>query len=172
MKRRPLPDVEYLRELFLYEPDTGLLRWRVDRGGTKAGDVAGARRGESGYVQVSVDCKLYRAHLIIFKMVMGREPVAQIDHENTIKFDNRWDNLREATKSQNQANIGLIASNTSGFKGVSQYRAGEARGLAWQATIGHQGRSVYIGHFATREEAASAYEAKAIELFGEFARVA
>lgn len=170
-KRRPLPPAEYLRQLFSYEPDTGLLRWKVERGGTKVGDIAGSER-PSGYIQVGVDSKLYRAHLIAWKIVTGSEPPDFLDHENLVKKDNRWVNLRTATKSQNQANTSLIATNKSGLKGVSRYRAGESYGKPWQASIAKDGKSIHIGHFATKEEAHVAYCAKAKELFGEYARAA
>ena len=171
MKRRPLPDAEYLRSLFRYDPETGHLYWREDRAQMKAGDIAGHLGEKDGrYVRVSVDRKIYRGHLLIWKMVTGRDPVAQIDHKNTVKNDNRWMNLREATKSQNQANIGLIAANKSGFKGVSRYRQGEAWGKPWQSAITKDGKHYHVGHFATKEEAAEAYRLKAIELYGDFAR--
>lgn len=169
-KRNPLPATEYLRIILAYEPDTGLLRWKIDRSNKKAGDIAGSRRGENGYVQISIDNRLYRAHLIAWKIVTGREPSPFLDHENTIKHDNRWDNLREATKSQNQANIGLISSNKSGLKGVSRYRAGEAYGKPWQASISKDGKRIHIGHYATKEEAHEAYCVVAEKLFGKFAR--
>lgn len=171
-KRKPLPDVEYLRSLFAYEPDTGVLRWKVDRAQMKVGDIAGHQGDKDGrYVRVSVDGQVYRGHLIIWKMVAGEEPKAQIDHENTIKNDNRWLNLREANKSQNQANIGLISTNKSGLKGVSRYAAGEAYGKPWQASIRDGGKSRHLGHFATKEDAHAAYRDAAVEVFGNFARM-
>lgn len=165
-KRNPLPPVEYLRELFSYEPATGLLCWKVERGGTKIGGVAGAKRGESGYIQVSVDRKLYRAHLIIWKMMTGCEPLHHIDHENTVKNDNRWTNLREATKSQNQANQGPNCSNASGVKGVYWYKAYQC----WTSQFTKDGVAYFIGYFDDIEEAKDAYQKKYREVYGEFAR--
>lgn len=171
MKRNPLPQTEYLHELFWYDRIRGVLIWKIERGGKKVGDIAGAQRG-SGYIQVGIDYKLYRAHLIIWKMMTGEEPPNFLDHENTIKNDNRWDNLREATKSQNQANIGLTKANTSGSKGASRYAQGEKWGKGWQSGIVKDGIHYHIGHFATKEEAHAAYMEKARELYGEFARAA
>jgi hypothetical protein len=164
-KRRPLPDAEYLRSLFIYEPETGILRWRVDRAAKKAGDVAGAHR-PSGYIQVGIDFKLYRAHLIIWKMETGEEPPHFLDHENTIKNDNRWINLREANKSQNQANIGLTASNTTGHKGVFWYRAYQK----WAVQVWKDGVAHFGGYHEKLEDAVSVAAALRVKLYGEFAR--
>jgi hypothetical protein len=102
----------------------------------------------------------------------GRWPEPFVDHRDLNKHNNAWVNLREATKSQNQANVGIIASNKSGLKGVSRYRAGERYGKPWQACIGVNGKSKHLGHFATKEEAHAAYCEAASEIFGEFARAA
>lgn len=166
-KRRPLPDAEYLRSLFAYEPDTGLLRWKVERGGKLPGDIAGAKRGENGYLQVSIDNRLYRVHLVIWKMVTGTEPVAMIDHWDTIKGNNRWGNLREATKSQNQANIGLTKANTSGFKGAFFNKVSGK----YYSQIIKDGVVYNLGTFDTAEEASAAYAMKAKELYGQYARM-
>ena len=172
-KRRPLPDFDRLHELFSYEPETGHLRWKIGRAQMKAGDIAGHPGDvDGGYVKIGVDGKIYRAHLLIWKMVTGKEPIHQIDHENMIKHDNRWRNLREATESQNRANTGLLSSNKSGLKGVSRYSAGAAYGKPWQASIQINGKTRYIGHFSTKEAAHAAYAVEADKLFGKFARVA
>lgn len=165
-KRRPLPDAEYLRSLFAYEPDTGLLRWKVERGGKLPGDIAGAKREENGYLQVSIDNRLYRVHLVIWKMVNGTEPVAMIDHWDTIKGNNRWGNLREATKSQNQANQGPLRTNASGVKGVYWYKAYQC----WTSQFTKDGKAYFIGYFDNIEDAKVAYQAKYREVYGEFAR--
>jgi hypothetical protein len=89
-----------------------------------------------------------------------------VDHRNGDGLDNRRNNLRMASRSQNNANARLRSTNRSGFKGVTLDR----RIGRWNARIyvNKQGRS--LGYFATAEEAARAYDAAAIEVFGEFAR--
>lgn len=80
--------------------------------------------------------------------------------------DNRIANLRQATNSQNQANRVAEKINTHGFKGVRRKRG------RWVARLNHGKTYYHLGSYATPEEAQAAYMAKAVELFGEFARAA
>lgn len=158
---------ERLRELLHYEPETGIFRGRVTSGGRLAGDVAGYC-SHSGYVEIRVDRRPYYAHRLAWLYVYGIWPSGGIDHRNQIKHDNRIDNLREATGSQNGANTGKRIDNTSGFKGVSWSK----QSRRWQAHIRSHGRSKYLGLFDTPEEAHAAYVEAAHCLHGEFARAA
>jgi HNH endonuclease/AP2 domain len=88
-----------------------------------------------------------------------------VDHKNHNSLDNRRDNLRICTNSQNQANRRLSWCNKSGFKGVSwcEPRAG------WRAVLRINGRQKYLGIFETATKAALAYDGAAIDHFGDFA---
>lgn len=163
MKKKLLPDADYLRSLFAYDPETGILTRKIAKQGTRVGDIVGSR-DPNRYIRVGIDFESYLAHLIIWKMVTGEDPINFIDHENTLKIDNRWVNLRPATMSQNQANRGRTRSNTSGHKGVYRFRNG------WVAQITKDGKPYNLGVFPTKELAHAAYAAKALELFGEYAR--
>lgn len=92
-----------------------------------------------------------------------------VDHINGDTLDNRRDNLRSATNTQNQWNSGLSTSNTKGLKGIS-YSPTRTSFKKWQAKIRFGGKRLHIGYFETPEEAASAYLRKARELHGEFFR--
>ena len=159
-----------LKQLLTYSPETGLFSWNVDRGGRRAGDIAGCSKRT--YVAISVDDRIYRAHLLAWLYMTGEWPSPFVDHRDLNKHNNAWSNLRLATKSQNMANVGLIKSNKSGFKGVSRYRQGEPYGRPWQACINKDGKTIGLGQYATKEEAHAAYVAAAKRLFGEFARAA
>lgn len=161
---------ERLKELLIYDPETGIFCWRIDRGGRPIGSIAGC--ASHAYIRISVDYKSYRAHHLAWLYMTGAMPIRFVDHRDTNKQNNIWTNLRSATKSQNQANIGLIKSNKSGLKGVSRYKAGDRRGKPWQASISCDGHNRSLGHFSTKEEAHAAYIKAAEHLFGEFARAA
>jgi hypothetical protein len=156
---------ERLKQLLDYSPDTGLFYWRVDRGGIKAGSIAGARR-ESGYITISVDSRLYRAHQLAWLWMTGRWPAQFVDHKDMQKDNNRWANLREATKSQNQMNTRLQSNNTTGHKGVTWFKQyGKYQVMVWKNRKAH-----FIGYFETLEEAATARNTAAERIHGEFAR--
>ena len=89
-----------LRELLTYNRYTGLFRWRVNRGPCHPGDIAGTQH-EAGYIQIRIDYKLYMAHVLAWFYSFEQWPENLIDHENRIRDDNRLDNLRQATYSQN-----------------------------------------------------------------------
>lgn len=86
-----------------------------------------------------------------------------VDHINGDGLDCRRSNMRLATTSQNLHNRGPLASNTSGYKGVTKQDS------RWAVFIRHNGEPIYLGRFKGKVEAAKAYDAKARELYGEFA---
>lgn len=165
------------RERFEYVPETGDLFWkdigpehfptmrgyrifRTRFAGTRAGYI-----NADGYVRVRVGGRLVCAHRLIWAIVHGYDPKEQVDHRDGNPENNRLDNLREATNRQNSMNRDIRANNTSGHKGVSWHRTNQK----WQAYIGANGM-VYLGYYATKEEAAAAYQAAALELHGDFRR--
>lgn len=89
-----------------------------------------------------------------------------IDHENGIITDNRIKNLRWVTTSQNSINSKKREDNTSGYRGVHFHK----RDNKYQARITINNKRLSLGLYNTAEEASKVYEAKAIELFGEFKR--
>lgn len=106
-------------------------------------------------------------HRVILERVTGR-PLTKTeltDHISGDKLDNRRENLRIATPSQNQQNRGTQRNNTSGYKGVTWDR----RERKWLARIEINGKRMYLGHFTTPEAAYQNYCAAADELHGEFA---
>lgn len=96
----------------------------------------------------------------------------QADHKNGDGLDNRRENVRKASPMLNSANKQSSKTSPRPFKGVR--RATNARvstARPWRTVIGHGGREIFLGSFASPEEAAQAYDTKARELYGEFACV-
>jgi hypothetical protein len=149
-----------VRALFDYNPVTGEFIRFIGIPGASAGVVKGCIRPD-GYGQISVNRKRELTHRLVWLWVHGYLPY-QIDHIDGDKLNNRIDNLREATTSQNHGNTVKSIRNKSGFKGVRQ------RNKRWAASIKILGVATYIGTYATPEEAHAAYCAKAREIHGEF----
>ena len=150
--------LERLREVLSYDPDTGLLTWRqtLSRRAV-AGKVAGSL-DNNGYIVVRIDRRIYKSHRLAWLLMMGAWPRATIDHINGAPADNRWENLREATYSQNNANRPKAKKSREGLKGVYP------NGRKWVAHF----RNKYIGTFDTPEEASAAYVSAAKAQFGDF----
>jgi len=96
----------------------------------------------------------------------GTFPDADTDHVNINRADNRWRNLRSATRSQNRANTRKPVTNTSGLKGVSWV----APHNKWRARIKAGGTTAHLGLFRCPAMAAIVYECAAKIVFGEYAR--
>lgn len=159
------PDVAELHRLFRY--DAGRLYWRVARGRSSPGKIAG-RIMANGYESVRISGRAHYTHRVVFAMHHERWPVGQLDHINGVRSDNRIENLREATASQNShASVGISPRNTSGFRGVSKREYGRK----WRASIAVDGRFISLGVYSSSIEAARAYNTAALEIYGEFARI-
>lgn len=119
-----------------------------------------------GYA-IRIEYKNGRYHRQIFmhKEILSVEKGLQVDHINRNILDNRRSNLRPATPSQNQINRVALSNNTSGFKGVSF----DSKSDKWRAYLIKDGDQLNLGFYTAKEDAAKAYNVKAVELFGEFA---
>jgi hypothetical protein len=179
MAAKIMPSWAYLRECFSYDPYTGLLTWRErplnhfsgDRGWRQWNGRHADKVIPGGvhhrYLTVGLDYAHWYIHRIIWKFVTGDEPVAEIDHKDRNGFNNRWDNLREATSMQQKQNKARQRNNYTGYKGVI-WKRDRPRPRPYEARIQVEGKIVNIGHFATAEEAHEAYCAAARKYFGEF----
>lgn len=149
------------QELFLqkyeYLPD-GTLKNKT------TGKIAGGATKE-GYIRVRLNSVEYRAHRIIWEMFNGEITEGMlIDHINGIKDDNRIENLRLATREQNNANR-VVRHNSTLPKGVTK------AGNKFRARLYNKGKWYCLGSYNTPEEAAEAYNNKSLEIHGEFSIV-
>jgi hypothetical protein len=151
-------------EMLEYDPTTGVFRWRrKPNRNVVAGSVAGSVDAY-GYLQTRLDKKPLKLHRLAWFYVHGEWPAGQIDHANGIRDDNRLENLRVATGSQNRCNRRAGRPNKSGFHGVFFHR----KTGKWQARVTLQRKHYSFGYHSTPEAASAVYEAGARELKGEF----
>lgn len=154
-----------VRKLFDYRDD-GVLIWKVAQSNrAAAGSVAGSRN-KAGYIRIRIDKLRYSAHRLVFLFHHGIMPQA-IDHIDGNPSNNRVENLRAATLTQNQGNR------------VSRRKNGLPKGVDWkprvgkyQARITMNGRQVFLGLYSSPDDAHAAYLKAAQEYFGEFHRAA
>ena len=150
-----------LKELFHYEPTTGLFTRKVQASHrVHVGDIAKYVNRE-GYVEIVIDYRKYRAQRLAWLYMYGEFPQGKLDHIDRNKVNNKIDNLRPVTNKQNVENVGIRVDNTSGYKGVSWCKAV----CKWMAKITHLGVQIYLGYFNTPEEASTAYQAMRDKLF-------
>jgi HNH endonuclease/AP2 domain len=177
---KSMPDAEFLRQRYSYDPDTGILI-RLPRPQSEFPDFATWRsfmirlankpvtKKSRGYVTISVAIEgkshYCMAHRAIWAMVTGAWPETDIDHKNRVRDDNRWENLRAASDVDNAHNKSICYRNKSGFKGVHWLPENKK----WRAQIRLNGKVSHLGCFEELEEAASAYRKAAIAAHGQFA---
>jgi|RhiMethySRZTD1v2_1073278.scaffolds.fasta_scaffold433653_2 AP2 domain. len=176
MPVRHLPSATYLRESFTYNRRTGVLRWKrrrreffkTDRD-WKAwntlyfGQIAGVLLSR-GYCGVRLFGVRYQSHRVIWKLVTGKEPAETIDHIDGNPSNNRWNNLRAATFTEQQYNSPVQKNNRSGHRGVNRVHG------KWRAEIWINGKSFHLGLFDTIDAAVSVRENAARKLHGKFYR--
>ncbi|MGO8242969.1 HNH endonuclease [Rhizobium johnstonii] len=151
---------EMWKDIVDYDPGTGRLYWRPRDGSARydkafntrfAGKDAGGRKA-LGYVLLKLQGRFYLAHRVAWAVQTGAYPKKHIDHINGVRDDNRWENLRDVTPSENLRNIRLPKTNTSGRIGVRFV----ARDKIWAAAIYAERKQIYLGSFKTKEDAIAA----------------
>lgn len=159
--------IDELQRLFRLDPETGRLYWRIRTAKrTRIGDEAGALNKHTGYRHVRVSGKIISTHRVVYAMTKGYWPMLSIDHINGDRLDNRACNLREALPWQQASNKGATNKNTSGTPGVTYHK----RARKWMASIQHRRKAIYLGLFASLEDATEFRELAAAMVFGEFQR--
>lgn len=144
---------EKVHELFDYDAATGELVRRCNVRGlglNRKGDRP-KHKGPNGYAAIGADVKKYLYHRLVWFWHHNEWPEV-IDHVDGDKENNRIENLRACTQSDNRCNSQLHAASESGFKGVSRHSPTGK----WRARCGLHKVQHNLGVFDTREEAAAA----------------
>lgn len=145
--------VERVRELFDYDPLTGVLTWKRSGPGRRTNLVAGCPN-RIGYLVTRVDGTLLYNHRIVWLLVHGSWPAQQVDHINGVKDDNRLCNLRNASpKTNNENTLRAKRGTFSGVLGATW----NARRRCYTAQITSGGVNFNLGGFSTPEAAHAAY---------------
>lgn len=164
---RALLAAEKLNDLFSYKDGELYYRhrpnaakeWNTRRAGKRAGALSG-----NGRLFISVPrVGRVNAHRVIWAMFNGYT-ADEIDHIDNNPMNNRIENLRPASRSENQANVPGWCE--SGLKGAYF----DKRRRTWYSRIAPQGRNINLGTFPTPEMAHAAYVIAASQHFGEYAR--
>lgn len=156
---------EYLKSILHYNLETGIFTWIKARPKIQVGSIAGGL-DEYGYIRIKIDGKKYRAHRLAIFYMTGEWPPDDTDHKNLNRANNKWENIRPATKTQNFGNQRKYANNKSGIKGVCWDKDAEK----WLAQIQVSNKKIKLGRYVSITDAQKAYTDAAIKYFGEFAR--
>jgi len=144
MKPKPLPPQDVLKEIFDYDPETGVLTRKINGNCLWHSD-------RDGYLRVNVLGSKRAVHRVVWKLFYGHDPDT-VDHINGRPDDNRIENLRSADHQTNNRNKTTGKNNTSGYPGVSYVRSDNL----WLVRINHDGKRKYIGMYKDKLKAIEA----------------
>ena len=141
-----------LRELFHYEPETGVFTRLVRVTNNIPTSKPVGTLNQEGYIRTKIDRQIHLLHRLAWLYIHGHHPALLIDHINGIKTDNRMANLRQATITENMQNQRKAQKGTkSGLLGAY------ANSGKWKSAIQVDGITHNIGNFDTAIEAHEAY---------------
>jgi hypothetical protein len=157
--------IERLKELLYYNEQTGQLIWKSTFKNRIAGKIAGTICRD-GYRNVRLDKENYKAHRLVWFYKTGVWPKEDLDHINRNRDDNRFSNLREATRSENCINKGARKDNlSSGIKNVSWNK----QRSKWHVAIQKDGKKTFLGLYDSLDEAKKVAESGRKTLHNQFA---
>lgn len=156
---------ERLKYLLRYEPETGEWYWVNPLSynvfeGQSAGTIS-----FHGYRIITIGGVKHRAARLAWLYMTGEWPEEEVDHINRCKLDDRWENLRCVTRSENALNRDMQENNISGARGVHR----DSTRRKWVASIKKDGVTHFLGRFDSFDEAVAARDSAAKDLHQDFA---
>ena len=150
---KPDVTVDELRNMLNYDPASGSFVWLIRPcKAVHIGDIAGCKEKRIGYMTIGIKGRVYKSHSLAWLYVTGAWPAGLIDHINGAKADNRFENLRDVGADGNSQNVRKPnRRNKSGFMGVIWFQN------KWRASMSVNGKSKWLGDYATPEEAHQIY---------------
>lgn len=158
---------ELLREYTEYDKHSGKVFWKKSPSArAPIGKEVGSLADGYYYSQITYKGSRYRfpLHKVVWFWEKGYYPKGILDHKDFDRGNNRIENLRLASRAENNRNR-FYGKGVSKYQGVTFHN----KNKTWVAQITKDRQNLYIGSFKDEIEAAKAYDAKAVELFGEFA---
>lgn len=177
VKVKDTPSVEYINECFVFNPKTGTLTWKERplyhfKNEWRRNQSNSRNRGKNvsckeagGYLVVKLEGQTYKAHRLIWKMFYG-EDATFIDHINGDRTDNRIDNIRSVSFSENTKNRKISKNNTSTHQGVYWHTKHKKYG----AYIDVDGKRLHLSWTDSFEEAKDARIKAEANYYNEFRR--
>lgn len=152
------------KRIFNYDPEDGVVTWKIKTGHRSyPGKVAG-HKSRAGYIQIVANGEFITAHRLAFLLMTGSIPEC-VDHINGDPSDNRWANLRPATRQENTRNKKVNKNSSTGIKGVRWKKdAGK-----YVVSIMVSGRTLYFGLWDDLEAAELVAILAREKYHGEFA---
>lgn len=160
MKAKTIP--ESIKDYFRYK-NGKLIRVKKPQAACKMGEVG--YPSSRGYLAIGFRGTKYFVHRVIWLIVKGEQPPPILDHVNNNITDNRIENLREATHSENMRNTRLRKDTKSGVKGVFWLE----KRKRWVAKINHNKKCIFLGNFKHLKDAEQAVKDARQKLHEEFA---
>jgi hypothetical protein len=157
--------IDQFNECLSLDAETGRIFWKKKIAKkVVVGEEAGTKR-KDGYKRVNLFGQPYLVHRVVFSMRYGYCK-DELDHINGDPSDNRLENIRAVTRSQQNMNRGINSNNTSGYKGVYWFKPTSC----WQVRIKVEGKYISLGYFKDIEKAAEAYKIGAEQHHKEYRR--
>jgi len=152
IESKKLPKLSELRKLFRYDPKTGyLFYWKRPKGSNVDPSYPAGYVNKKGYRRIQINREKYSAHRLVMKFngIIIPEGL-QVDHINGNRDDNRIENIRIVTGSENKKNSKKYNNNSSGYTGVAYHKKAQK----WVAYIKSEGKLIHLGSFENKNDAA------------------